>query len=63
MIEYANGQKHSTAVRKESDGTWSRNVWFGAKYPTTVRRYYYSTRRAATVADISDEIGKRGRIR
>ncbi len=50
-------------LRKEPDGTWGVNVWFGMYTPTNLRRYYYSTRAEAAKADISDEPGKRGCMR
>lgn len=57
----SNGNRVFRAVRKDGD-VWGANVWSGSGCVTNVRRYYYSTRAAARKADISDEIGKRGRV-
>jgi len=51
------------SIRHEPDGTWGRNVWFGRRNVTDVRRYYYRTRVAARAGDISDDIGQSGRVR
>ena len=59
----ANGERVTRSVKKESDGTWGANVWFGSHYVTDVRRYYYATRKQAQDADIGDGIGKRGRVK
>lgn len=56
-----NGESVTQSIRKETAG-WGVNVWFGTKPATTIRRYYYRTRAQARQADISDEIGERGRI-
>ena len=50
-------------VRRENDG-WGVNVWFGGVngLGTNERRYVYETRQAARSGDISDEIGRHGRI-
>jgi len=61
----SNGKKIGKNVKRENDG-WGANVWSGGALSTvvtTVRRYYYQTRAAALAADISDEIGKSGRIK
>ena len=41
---------------------WAANVWFGNGVVTSIRTYYYRTRRNARNADISDDIGKNGRV-
>lgn len=54
------------AIRKNGKIVcWRATVWFGGGYgcATDVNEYYYDTRCAARNADISDEIGKSGRIR
>lgn len=50
-------------VRKEKNG-WSVEVTFGGGMGpvTDRRRYVYRTRAQARKADISDDIGQRGRI-
>lgn len=55
MTSDQNGNRITKSIRRESDGTWSRNVWCGAGSVTTVRRYSgYRTRRLAEVGDISE---------
>ena len=50
-----NGNIVTASIRQESDGTWSRNVWWGSGYVTNVsRRYGYPTRAAARAGDISE---------
>lgn len=50
-------------VRKTMRGTWTATVWFGhPANATNVMRYEYATRKQARDSDISDSIGKRGRI-
>lgn len=57
-----NGERLYRHTRRDSDGTWSANVWFGCQPATTIRRYYgYATKREAQDADIS-EIPENGRI-
>jgi len=58
-----NGHEITKNVRREDDGTWGANVWFGSYPPTNLRRYFYQTRDQARDADISDEPGKRGCVR
>lgn len=58
-----NSKEIKVNLRKEPDGTWSRNVWFGSAPATNVRRYTYATRAQAVAGSISDEIGKQGRIK
>ncbi len=58
-----NGNEIHRNIRREDDGTWGVNVWFGANPPTNLRRYFYETRGEARAADISDEPGKRGCVR
>lgn len=53
-----NGNRITKDVRREPDGTWGANVWWGSGCVTCVRRYYYATREAARHADISDEPGR-----
>lgn len=58
------GNSLTKSVRRERNG-WGANVWFGGGLggcATNIRRYIYATRKAASSADISDEIGKSGRI-
>ena len=56
MITDTNGNTYSQAVRKESDGTYSKIVCSGLDdYATDVRRNYYKTYKEAQYADISDE--------
>lgn len=60
-----NGERISRDIRKEQiDGiwVWGRNVWFGSGCVTNIRRYYYRTRMHAVQGDISDDIGKAGRV-
>jgi len=57
----SNGKTVSKDVRREGD-YWGANVWQGAANVCTVRRYYYATRNQARMADISDVIGKRGKV-
>ena len=60
----SNGKSISKSIRRESDGAWGANVWFASNgWASTVRRYSYSSRDAARASDISDEVGKRGRVR
>ena len=55
MITDTNGNTYSQAVRKESNGTYSKIVCFGSKdYASTVCRNYYKTYKQAQYADISD---------
>jgi hypothetical protein len=55
MTVDTDGNRVTKSVRRDRDGTWSANVWFGSGCVTTVRRYYsYPTRAAARNADISD---------
>lgn len=55
--------KTTKRVRKTISGTWSRTVWFGhPNNPTNVMRYEYATRKEARAGDISDSIGKNGRV-
>jgi hypothetical protein len=58
-----NGNRLTKNVRRESDGTWGANVWFGHNPPTSLRRYYYATQSQARAADISDEPGRNGCVR
>jgi len=64
MIRDSNGQPLAKRVRQSANGRWGRTVWFGGLngLGTNVRRYYYRTHRAALAGDISDAIGRRGRI-
>lgn len=57
-----NGNRLYKRVARESDGTWGVNVWWGGGFgpATTLRRYYYATRRQAMDGNISDNIGDRG---
>lgn len=55
-----NGRKLYRNIRRDSNGTWSVNVWWGDG--TTLRRYYgYATRADARDGDIS-EVPAGGRI-
>ncbi len=56
-----NGNRINLDIRREQDG-WGRNVWWGSGCVTNVRRYVYATRRQARRGDISDDIGRNGRI-
>lgn len=50
------------SIAKTSRG-WEATVWFGhPDNATNVMRYVYKTRAQARDADISDSIGKHGRI-
>lgn len=49
-----NNNRVTSSVRREADGTWGANVWFGSGFVTDVRRYVYRTRAQARQADISD---------
>lgn len=60
-----NGQRVDRRVWWNPDKrAWGADVyWGGGLGPaTTVRRYYYVSRDAARRADLSDDIGKRGRV-
>jgi hypothetical protein len=57
-----NGQIVTASIRKEENGNWSARVWFGTRPATEIRRYEYDSRTHAHRADISDEIGKNGRV-
>jgi hypothetical protein len=49
-----NGNRVTKDIRREADGTWSRNVWWGSGCVTDVRRQYgYASRAAAERGDIS----------
>lgn len=55
----SNGNPVYMQIRREPDGTWSRNVWSGSGNVTNVRRYYgYATRRAARNGNISMHPGE-----
>ena len=62
-VRDSNGKKLTKSVKKEEQG-WGATVWFGGAngLGTNVRRYYYETKTQAQNGDISDEIGKRGRL-
>jgi len=65
MTTDSNGRRVFRDIRREEGeegNVWGVNVWFGCGWVTNVRRYYYATRAAARKADISDEVGKNGRI-
>jgi hypothetical protein len=65
MTTDSNGRRVFRDIRREEGeegDVWGVNVWFGCGCVTNVRRYYYATRAAARKADISDEVGKNGRI-
>lgn len=65
MTRDANGNVVTKSVKAETisgSKVWGVTVWFGSVYVTTVRRYYYETRRQAQDGDISDDIGRRGRV-
>lgn len=49
-----NGAPLRKNVRRDGDGTWSANVWFGCQPATEIRRYFgYATRNDAQDANIS----------
>jgi hypothetical protein len=57
MIRDQNGNRVTKSIRRESDGTWSANVWWGGAngFATNVqRRHGYKSRAAARNADISE---------
>lgn len=57
QVKDQNGNNISRNVRRETingQRVWGCNVWFGSDPATTLRRYYYGTRAAARLADISD---------
>ncbi len=64
QVRDQNGNRLSANVRRESDGSWGRTVWFGGAngFATTVRRYFYRSRAEARKGCISDEIGRDGRV-
>jgi hypothetical protein len=62
-IRDQNGSIVTASITREEDGTWGATVWFGSRPATEIRRYYYATREYARHADISDDIGKNGRVR
>ena len=57
MMRDHDGTPVRPRVRREADGTWSVNFWFGGflSPATTLRRYHYRTREEARGACISDE--------
>ncbi len=63
MVRDQNGNRLTASVEREGAG-WGATVWFGGQngLGTNVRRYIYQTRDQARDADISDDIGRRGRI-
>ena len=59
-----NGRIVRHNVRREAGG-WAATVWAGGgagSIAHSIRRYVYDTRTAARTADITDAIGRRGRI-
>ena len=48
-VRDSNGKRITRDIRRESDGTWGANVWFGGAVgpATTPRRYFYQTKAAA----------------
>ncbi len=60
-----NGNRVTKDIRRDEDGTWSRNVWWGgglSQYVTNVRRMHgYATRRAAADGDISESAAETNR--
>lgn len=56
-IHDQNGNPVTRSVRRELDGTWGANVWFGGLYgfATNLQRNYYRTRAQALAADISND--------
>ena len=52
-----NGRVLHLNVRREADGTWGANVWWGGAwgFATDAKRYFYKTRDAARAANIADE--------
>ncbi len=62
MTTDSNGKTITHDLQRAPDGIWWRTTWWGVHYVTTVRRYGYRSRRAARAGDISDAIGRRGRI-
>lgn len=57
-----NGNRVTASIRRDEDGTWSRNVWWGSGVVTNVRRQYgYRTRKAATEGDISESAAETNR--
>ena len=62
-VKDQNGKTLTRSIKKEEAG-WGVTVWFGGinGLVTNVRRYYYESKSAAQDADISDNIGYRGRI-
>ena len=62
MTRDQNGNRVSTDIRRDEDGTWSRNVWWGSGCVTNVeRRYGYATRAAARAGDISETAAETNR--
>lgn len=59
-----NGRPVYMDIQPEKDGTWSRNVWSGGVngLVTDVRRYRYITRKEARNGNISDVVGRNGRV-
>lgn len=58
----SNGDKVRTSVVRCDDGTWSAMVYWGCHNVTDVREQRYDTREAARAADLSDGIGRNGRL-
>lgn len=62
MTRDANGNRVTKSIRREADGTWSRNVWWGSGVVTNVRRNYgYASRKAAAAGDISESASETNR--
>jgi hypothetical protein len=63
-IRDSNGNRVTRNVSRDNQCGWGATVWFGGAngLAVNVRRYAYATRQQAVRADISDEIGQRGRV-
>lgn len=57
-----NGRTVAASIKRTTKG-WERKVWFGTNPATNVRTYVYDSRDNARRGDISDDIGKNGRIK
>ena len=64
MVQDQNRNPLHRCIHREA-GAWGVTVWFGGGngLATNVRRYFYKTRKQARDGDISDTVGKRGRVR
>lgn len=57
-----NGNRVTKDIRREADGTWGRNVWWGSGCVTNLqRRTGYASHKAAWAGDISESAAETNR--